>query len=514
MPSAPMSSPLAGAPDPRARSAGVVTRDEREMLRDFDAQRRLNLLRVILPGLTAVATAAIPFALLSDMGTGGHQSTEQVGVGLVAFAAGAVAVWRRRVNVASFALFAGVLGVIVDLVLSLGPVQGHLDLISIPPFALLTLPIVIAGVFGGPMPVVLTMLGTSMFSVLVIALTPHGPDLAHALEHVDGYSVFTITIAVQLAVGVMMIAATRGFQRTLRELGDVRVAYAREKELERLKDQFIASVNHELRTPIMALQGYLEVSRELGIRGDAARQSTMLKRGSEAADQLAALVKSVLNVRQLDTNSTRIQPKAFALEPLIRGATQLIDPRDGGDTERPLRLHVDPGARVFADEDRVRQVIVNLLSNALKYSPAGTEIAVTAHVESPVVIARGWRRAAIHAPRQMEISVRDRGHGIPPEQATMVFQRFVRLERDIASSVVGTGLGLALCKAYVEAMGGRIWVESTGVAGEGTTVTFTLPLAEWAPAPRAGEPARAEATRVSRTAAAVAAAPGQERDHE
>ncbi|HEV2237782.1 MAG TPA: HAMP domain-containing sensor histidine kinase [Ktedonobacterales bacterium] len=471
-----MSNPVVTSPNLLAKSHDVVTRDERQMLREFDAQRRLNLLRVILPGLFAVAAAAIPFAILSDAGTGTFQSTEQVGIGLVGFAIGAIAVWRRRVNLASFALFAGVLGVIIDLILSLGPMQGHLDLISIPPFALLALPIIIAGVFGGPLPVVATMFGTSAFSVAVIALTPHGPDLARALQRVDGYSVFTITVAVQMAVGIMMIAATRGFQRTLRELGDVRVAYAREKELERLKDHFIASVNHELRTPIMALQGYLEVARELGARGDAARQTTMLKRGTEAADQLAALVKSVLNVRQIERDAGAIQPKPFALEPVIRGAAQLIDPRDGGEQERSLRLHLAPDARVYADEDRVRQVVLNLLSNAVKYSPAGSAIEVTAQAEAPRVVARGWRRAAIRPPRMMEVSVRDRGLGIPPEQAALVFQRFVRLERDIASTVVGTGLGLALCKSYVEAMGGQIWVTSSGVAGDGTTITFTLPL--------------------------------------
>jgi signal transduction histidine kinase len=472
-----MSKPGVTIPDPLAKSDGVVSGDERQMLREFDAQRRLILLRVILPGLFAVAAAAIPFAVLTDMGSRSYQSTEQVGIGLVAFAIGAVAVWRRRVNLASFALFAGVLGVIVYLVLSLGPMQGHLDLISIPPLALLTLPIVIAGVFGGPIPVAATMVGTAAFSVLVIALTPHGRDLALALQHVDGYSVYTITVAIQIAVGVLMIAATRGFQRTLRELGDVRVAYAREKELERLKDHFIASVNHELRTPIMALQGYLEVARELGVRGDTARQTTMLKHGGEAADQLAALVKSVLNVRQLDTDAAAIQPEVIPLEPVIRGAAQLIDPRDGGGLERPLRLRVEPDACVLADGDRVRQVVINLLSNALKYSPAGTEIVVTARTEPPIVVGRGWRRAAILPPRMIEVSVRDHGLGIPPEQAALVFQRFVRLERDIASAVVGTGLGLALCKAYVEAMGGRIWLDSTGVPGEGTTVTFTLPLA-------------------------------------
>lgn len=83
----------------------------------------------------------------------------------------------------------------------------------------------------------------------------------------------------------------------------------------------------------------------------------------------------------------------------------------------------------------------------------------------------------------VEIAVRDHGAGVPPEQAVLLFQRFVRLERDIASRVTGTGLGLAICRAYVEAMGGRIWVESTGVAGEGATFLFTLPAAEHAIAP-------------------------------
>ncbi len=120
--------------------------------------------------------------------------------------------------------------------------------------------------------------------------------------------------------------------------------------------------------------------------------------------------------------------------------------------------------------------MLNLMSNALKYSGPGAPIEITARVEQPVVVPHGWRRATIAAPRLVEVSVRDYGFGIPPDQAILLFQRFVRLERDIASAVVGTGLGLALCRSHVEAMGGHIWVESTGVPGEGSTFTFTLPL--------------------------------------
>src|SRR5262249_47231174 len=97
------------------------------------------------------------------------------------------------------------------------------------------------------------------------------------------------------------------------------------------------------------------------------------------------------------------------------------------------------------------------------------------------------RSAAEAEPKPMvEIAVHDSGLGIPPDQMPYLFQRFVRLERDIASHVTGTGLGLAICRAYVVAMGGRIWAESSGVPGEGSTFHFTLPLAETsAPVPLA-----------------------------
>jgi signal transduction histidine kinase len=119
-------------------------------------------------------------------------------------------------------------------------------------------------------------------------------------------------------------------------------------------------------------------------------------------------------------------------------------------------------------------VLLNLLSNASKYSAAGSPIEIKARI----VPARGSKgRGSKTAPLQVvEISVNDHGLGIPPEQIPLLFQRFVRLERDLASSVSGTGLGLAICKSYVEAMGGTIWVESTGISGEGSTFIFTLPL--------------------------------------
>lgn len=458
--------------------AVTLTSDERTRLDDADVQRRLQMLRRIVPGLLAVTLIALPFGIQADSMSGTFTSTLQDGIGVVGFAIAFWATRTRRVALASLALVAGVSGVIVYLLLSDGPLQGGLDVTAIPAFALLILPIALAGIFGGPLAAAATTAASATFTLLLILLTPHLPQLANALNKPDGLAVFTVPLATQIVFGILMFGATRGFQRTQRELVTVRVAYERERELDRLKDQFITSVNHELRTPIMALQGYLVLARELGVRGDFTRQEQLLSRGTEAADHLAALVKGVLDVRRIEADLDKIEPTEFALHPVIVSATHLLSPGEAGDQIRALNLHVPIDMMVFADENRVCQVILNLLSNASKYSPPGSPIEVAARIREHAPPARLGLRAAPSSPPMVEIAVRDFGAGIPLDQMPLIFQRFVRLERDIASAVGGTGLGLAICRAYVEAMGGQIWAESTGIPGEGSTFTFTLPLAQ------------------------------------
>jgi signal transduction histidine kinase len=476
--------------DPRGRSWGAssgaqasssvplteaeLTSAERAMLASLDAGRRLALLRVIVPGLFAIAVLALPFAIAADIQTGSAQSSVQTGLGLGSFSIALVALLRRNVAMASAAFLVGLTSVIVMLLLNDGPTSGSLTLSIMPEFALLTIPIVAAGIFGGPRVVGIGTLASAAFTLLIVLLTPHAADLQRTLDAGNGAVVFTVPLSAQLAVGILTIAAARGNRRIQRELISTRVAYERERELDRLKDQFISSVNHELRTPIMALQGYIEVARELAARGDIAREEQMLASGQQAVEHLAGLVRSVLNVRSVEVDAASIKPSAFSLRAAVLAAINLLDPRQAGDQPRDLRLRIPVELAVYADEERVRQVLLNLLSNAAKYSPPGSTIEVSA---AP---ARQGRQTASDpnlAPR-VEITVRDYGAGIPPDQAPLLFQRFVRLERDIASNVTGTGLGLAICRAYVEAMGGRIWVESSGVPGEGSTFHFTLPLAD------------------------------------
>jgi signal transduction histidine kinase len=292
-----------------------------------------------------------------------------------------------------------------------------------------------------------------------------------------------VTVVVLLGVLVFR-PATRQVGRSIADL--IR-AQEREHELAALKDQFIIDANHELRTPIMALYNNLEILAALEQRGAAPEQrARILQRALRSGDAVLRLLTSVLDTGALEGRAPRLTLKPVPLAPLVRAVLETFDPREVGDPEmrpgdyeaRAVTVNVAPDLTAWADEDRVRQVLVNLLANALKYSPPGAPISVAAGQLAPATSGRRGRgRGAGEAPRgtTIQVSVRDRGLGVPPRDIPKLFNRFVRLERDIAGPVRGTGVGLYLCRVLVEAMGGQIWVDSNGVPGEGSTFSFTLP---------------------------------------
>lgn len=455
---------------------------EREQFAQFEFQRRYNLLRILVPVIFVLAVLSLPGALYTDIAgprglldiISANSSTAQVAIILTGMIVSFIALRRRQVTLSALALFFGVSGLIFLLLLNDTLFSGALALGTVPEFALLWVPIVLASVLGGPVLIGLTTLATTSLTFALLTFAPHDAAFIHFQQsNSGGLVLYTVPLALQIVTGALIYGTLAGLRRAQLQLSSVRAAYERERELDRLKNQFIASINHELRTPLMALQGYLMLAREFGKAGEIGEQDEMFDRGLESMQHINMLVESILDVRRIETDVSELKLVPVDIHAAIVKATELVDPRAAGQGERAIHLRVPPGLQVLADAERLRQVLINLISNAIKYSPANTAIEITVQL---VPFVDEHRRS--DAVPMAQISVRDFGLGVPPEQVSLLFQRFVRLQRDIASNVTGTGLGLAICRAYVEAMGGRIWVESSGIEGEGSTFAFTLPLAD------------------------------------
>jgi len=310
----------------------------------------------------------------------------------------------------------------------------------------------------------------NLLTVGVIWFSPRAHDVSVAFSGESGI-VGPLAIISQWGLAVLLLAALRIYTPAFRELGETQIAYERERQLDELKDQFITSVNHELRTPVMALQGYLEL---LLLKVDTMpleQRRQLLIDANKVGDDLQVLITSILESRQLEQQANDFIPQAVNVWDVLQESIRLLNQHEPREKRWDLHLDIPHDLAIWGDRVRLQQVLLNLLSNAVKYSPAGSKIVITGRaIQKP----GNDRQGADH--QLAEIVIRDYGLGIPPEHIPLLFQRFVRLPRDLASSVSGNGLGLYLCQLYIEAMKGTIWVESTGVRGEGSQFTMHLPV--------------------------------------
>jgi signal transduction histidine kinase len=234
-------------------------------------------------------------------------------------------------------------------------------------------------------------------------------------------------------------------------------ALERLREFDRLKDEFIAVISHELRTPLTSVYGAAVTLQKHHVR-DEMRES-LLAIVSEEAGRLARLLDDALSASRL--HARKEQFHIVPTDPVeavhsVVSATRSRLP-EGFELAIVTALDLPP---VAADPDKLRQVLVNLLENAIKYSPSGGRIEVSAEAVDSIV----------------RFSVRDEGIGIPAHAQGRVFERFHRVDPNMTQGVGGTGLGLYICREIVEHMSGRIWVTSD--EGAGATFTFELPVAE------------------------------------
>jgi len=259
-----------------------------------------------------------------------------------------------------------------------------------------------------------------------------------------------------------------GLNRMSQKLGQL---YRQLETANRHKSQFLASMSHELRTPLNAIIGFSQVLDEQLFGELNARQRRYVQHIGESGRHLLALINDVLDLSKVEAGRMELELGPVSLGNVLEnGLTMLRDRAVRHGIE--LNLELDSGITcVEADERKVKQIVFNLLANAVKFTPDG------GHVD--VVL-----RAEIGEP--VQISVRDTGPGIAPEDHERIFEEFVQVGRTATTPQEGTGLGLSVVKKFVELHNGRVWVESR--PGAGSTFTFTLPLS---PAKRAQAPSRA-----------------------
>jgi len=313
---------------------------------------------------------------------------------------------------------------------------------------------------GGLLCVGMTML--YIFIVNTISMRTLLWDRYHTLSFVLGSVAITFATLLIGYLRILLDIAQAGKEQANRAL-------EQQQQLNNLKDQFLLNVSHELRTPLTEVQGYLELLKDHGGKLELEMQKTFVENALRGCEELQTLIANVLDAMYFDEQTGKrtlvAQREPLQVLEIVREILRGFELQLHG---RAVELNIPPTLKVWAGRLHMRQVLYNLLSNALKYSPEGSVICIQASLWNNQPNGTGLLR-------QVCICVKDAGPGIPPDEMPHLFGRFMRLERDISGPIRGSGLGLYICKQLVEGMGGTIWAESSGVPGEGSCFCFTLP---------------------------------------
>jgi signal transduction histidine kinase len=231
--------------------------------------------------------------------------------------------------------------------------------------------------------------------------------------------------------------------------------------LDRLKSAFLANMSHELRTPLNSILGFSDVMLE-GLDGELTEyMDNDLRLIQKNGQHLLHLINDVLDMSKIESGRMNLHPETFniyaTLEEVCSITSALASEKNIAlfieeDSERNIEIH--------ADDTRIRQVMINLVNNAIKFTEKGKIAISLKQLDNARIL----------------IAVKDTGTGIPPDKLEMIFQEFTQVDTSTTRKVGGTGLGLPISRRLVEMHGGRIWAESTGVDGEGSTFFVELPL--------------------------------------
>jgi signal transduction histidine kinase len=228
-------------------------------------------------------------------------------------------------------------------------------------------------------------------------------------------------------------------------------------EANRAKSDFLAAMSHDLRTPLNAIGGYAQLI-EMGVRGPVTdAQKADLERIQRSKSHLDRLVSDVLSFAKLGAGRIELRCEPIKVKPLVGSVVDMIRPQLAEKKLNLAPLSVDPDLRITADLDKTQQILVNLLANALKFTPSGGTISFGVSTTDT----------------RVAITVSDTGIGVPEEDLQRIFEPFAQAKRALVESDAGVGLGLAISRQLARAMDGDLTVKST--LGSGSTFTLTVP---------------------------------------
>jgi signal transduction histidine kinase len=258
-----------------------------------------------------------------------------------------------------------------------------------------------------------------------------------------------------LPVSYLMVTDKDG-----KEVGSLTVMYiVQSHTVQQAQTEFVSTVSHELRTPLTSIKGFADTILRAGDRLDVAQQRRYIDIIKQQADRLTRLVEDLLAVSRLESKKLQLTVRAIDLREAIQRVTHILSEKA---RNHKINEAIPPGLPlVWADADRLEQILTNLIDNAIKYSPSETTVTVVA-------------RDVPGTPEMVEFSVADQGGGIPQEHLPEIFSKFSRLDNPLTRQTEGTGLGLYITRSLVVALGGQIKVSSVPGC---TTFTVQLPAA-------------------------------------
>jgi signal transduction histidine kinase len=269
-------------------------------------------------------------------------------------------------------------------------------------------------------------------------------------------------VIIEVAVAVSPIkdgtGSVTGFLHLAKDITEKMHYERRLRDLDKLKSDFVSNVSHELRTPLTAVKGSVDNMLD-GLTGSLnEKQTRYLTRIKSNTDRLSRLINDLLDLSRIEAGRIDIKPTAFSLETL---AKEVIESLRSIAVAKLIDLEVichKSGVTVWADRDKITQVLMNLLGNAVKFTSSHGNISVAIEKKD-----NEW----------VQVSVADTGPGIPREEEDRIFDKFYQISQVDQRKSRGTGLGLAISKALVQMHGGKIWVESEMTRG--SIFSFTLP---------------------------------------